>query len=119
MINATINFTLNATIFTAIAYFGFCLIASMVTCVQARKNAYTANPSQAIEAPSQTIEAPSIVIVNEAPSQDIEAPSSPCYSTMSVTELRKVCSSLGIVWRNVYGKNKHLKKSEMLTLIMV
>lgn len=37
------------------------------------------------------------------------------YAAMTVKELRQVCTQAGVQWRNVHGKNKHLKKREMIT----
>lgn len=36
------------------------------------------------------------------------------YENMSSAELRKHCTDAGIKWRNVHGKNKHMRKSEMV-----
>lgn len=36
------------------------------------------------------------------------------YSAMSPYELRKLCQSRGIRWRNAHGKNRHLTKAQML-----
>lgn len=35
----------------------------------------------------------------------------------SVTDLRKTCSQNGIRWRNANGKNQHLNKAQMLSLL--
>jgi hypothetical protein len=39
------------------------------------------------------------------------------YSTLTVAELRKLCSDRGITWRNAHSKGKHLKKAEMVELL--
>jgi hypothetical protein len=36
------------------------------------------------------------------------------YQKMPLTQLRKECSAIGVEWRNVHGKSKHLTKKEML-----
>ncbi|MGP1387370.1 MAG: hypothetical protein ACTS2F_27670 [Thainema sp.] len=36
------------------------------------------------------------------------------YENMSSAELRKHCTDAGIKWRNVHGKNKHMRKGEMV-----
>lgn len=36
------------------------------------------------------------------------------YQKMSITQLRKECSAIGVEWRNVHGQSKHLTKKEML-----
>lgn len=40
------------------------------------------------------------------------------YASLTTEELRKVCATAGIVWRNAHGKGKHLKKGEMLAALI-
>lgn len=39
------------------------------------------------------------------------------YSQMTCDQLRSLCTERGINWRNVHGKNKHLKKAEMVSAL--
>lgn len=39
------------------------------------------------------------------------------YSTLGAVSLRKECQKNGIEWRSVHGKNKHLRKQEMIELL--
>lgn len=39
------------------------------------------------------------------------------YESMTCEQLRSVCTERSIPWRNVHGKNKHLRKAEMLALL--
>ena len=40
------------------------------------------------------------------------------YSRLKTPELRKLCSSKQIFWRNAKGKNKHLNKAEMVAALL-
>ena len=40
------------------------------------------------------------------------------YSRLKTLELRKLCSSKQIFWRNAKGKNKHLNKAEMVAALL-
>jgi hypothetical protein len=39
------------------------------------------------------------------------------YNLMNCDQLRSLCTERGIKWRNVHGKNKHLKKAEMVSAL--
>ena len=39
------------------------------------------------------------------------------YAAMNNKQLRVICTQAGIVWRNAHGKNRHLRKSEMISLL--
>jgi hypothetical protein len=39
------------------------------------------------------------------------------YSQFNCDQLRSLCTERGIKWRNVHGRNKHLKKAEMIQLL--
>lgn len=41
----------------------------------------------------------------------------PDYEEMKVFDLRRHCSESGIPWRNAHGKNRHLKRAEMVTAL--
>ena len=36
------------------------------------------------------------------------------YSQFNCDQLRSLCTEQGIKWRNAHGRNKHLKKAEMV-----
>jgi len=39
------------------------------------------------------------------------------YNLMNCDQLRSLCAEQGIKWRNAHGKNKHLKKAEMVQFL--
>jgi hypothetical protein len=39
------------------------------------------------------------------------------YSLMTCEQLRSLCTERGIKWRNAHGRNKHLRKAEMVKLL--
>lgn len=39
------------------------------------------------------------------------------YSLFNCDELRSLCTERGIKWRSVHGKNKHLRKAEMVAAL--
>lgn len=39
------------------------------------------------------------------------------YSLLSCDQLRSLCTERGIKWRNVHGKNKHLRKADMVSAL--
>ncbi len=41
----------------------------------------------------------------------------PDLAMMPNTELRRLCQSAGIKWRNAHGTNKHLSKNQMITAL--
>ncbi|MEO1445149.1 MAG: hypothetical protein AAFV46_02735 [Cyanobacteria bacterium J06635_11] len=41
----------------------------------------------------------------------------PDYEEMKVFDLRRHCSESGVPWRNAHGKNRHLKRAEMVTAL--
>lgn len=45
------------------------------------------------------------------------AKSVPNWATMTPEQLRKECQVRSIAWRNAHGRNKHLKKAEMVALL--
>lgn len=45
-----------------------------------------------------------------------DRPASP-WESCPVTELRQQCQARGIRWRDAHGKNKHLKKAEMVVAL--
>ncbi|MDX2212309.1 MAG: hypothetical protein SFY66_03375 [Oculatellaceae cyanobacterium bins.114] len=49
--------------------------------------------------------------VSPKPTQE---PTTARRKSTPVEELRKQCQQAGIKWRNAHGKNKHLKKAEMI-----
>ena len=50
-----------------------------------------------------------------APKAKVKA--EPDYKGMSAVALRQLCSDRGVVWRNAHGRNKHLSKPEMISLL--
>ncbi|XGV95584.1 MAG: hypothetical protein ACAF41_22930 [Leptolyngbya sp. BL-A-14] len=52
------------------------------------------------------------------PQTTVSEPDSPTKRKLSpVEQLRQQCQEAGIKWRNAHGKNKHLKKAEMLAAL--
>lgn len=39
------------------------------------------------------------------------------YSLINCDQLRSICTERGIKWRNVHGRNRHLKKAEMVSAL--
>lgn len=89
--------------------------------------------SQTVEAPkpvrtvAKTMAKPTVLAI-ELPEVDKEIPEvdketmalaadARHYATLTSVQLRKECSTIGIKWRNVHGKSKHLSKAEMLTAL--
>lgn len=50
-----------------------------------------------------------------APKTEVKA--EPDYKGMSAVALRQLCSDRAIAWRNAHGRNKHLSKQEMISLL--
>jgi len=46
-----------------------------------------------------------------------ESSKPPVRQRSTVEQLRQECQKAGIKWRNAHGKNKHLKKDEMLAAL--
>lgn len=61
----------------------------------------------AIASPPQLLLSPAIEVADQ-----------PNLAAMPNTDLRKLCQSAGIKWRNAYGTNKHLSKPEMITALL-
>lgn len=41
----------------------------------------------------------------------------PAYATLTVAQLRPLCQSAGVQWRNAHGRCKHLSKAEMIAAL--
>lgn len=52
---------------------------------------------------------PTLLLLPAAKTQD--------WSKMTPEQLRKECQARQIKWRNAHGKNRHLKKAEMIALL--
>jgi hypothetical protein len=71
-------------------------------------------PTERIEESLETIE----VIAVEVPAIVVPEPVvSIAWAALSPEQLRKECSARAIKWRNAYGKNKHLRKAEMVAAL--
>ena len=44
-------------------------------------------------------------------------PEHPAYATLTVAQLRPLCQSAGVQWRNAHGVSKHLSKAEMIAAL--
>lgn len=62
-----------------------------------------------IPAIAQSITTPTATLTLEAESVN--------YAEMSVPALRKECTAASIKWRNTHGKNRHMKKGEMIAAL--
>ncbi len=52
--------------------------------------------------------------VDELATQALEPSPTVDYNSYGVAELRKLATERGIQWKNTHGKNKHMKKAEMI-----
>jgi hypothetical protein len=50
-------------------------------------------------------------------SENPPAPQTPKRKLTPTEQLRQQCQKAGIKWRNAHGKNKHLKKAEMIAAL--
>lgn len=58
---------------------------------------------------------PLLLLPPANPVQEVTDP--PELAGLNVIALRKLCTQQGVKWRNAHGKNKHLKKAEMIAAL--
>jgi hypothetical protein len=71
-----------------------------------------------VQSIAKTIARPAVLVV-EVPEvvQESIALDVDRYQDMTSPQLRQECGKVGIQWRSVHGKNKHLSKAEMLAAL--
>jgi hypothetical protein len=55
--------------------------------------------------------------IQELTGENPPAPQAPKRKPTPTEQLRQQCQKAGIKWRNAHGKNKHLKKAEMIAAL--